>query len=167
VAVTDLDEWLRADVDHDEVTLTVDDAGLVLRASLVVRPEGRQVSLAATADGTRASHEAREAGPPTANWDRMLIGGVEWRMVEPLRAWELTADDPEAGLRIYLAFVGSSPCVARTDGYEQVGTVAGQVQMGDRRVTVTHAPARRTHTWGEATREHLRIYWRGFGPPPC
>lgn len=149
MAITDRDEWLRPDAEHDEVTLDVDDAatGLVVRAQMAVDAHGRHVLLTADVDGVRDRHDADEAGPPLTNWDRMRIGAVEWRMVEPLQHWELTADDPAAGLRAYLAFSGSRPCSAIPGGYEQVGTVTGQLQLGDRRITVTDAPARRTHTW--------------------
>ena len=147
MGVSDLDEWLRPDALHDEVTLAVDDAatGLVLRASLVVTPDGRQAQVAVTLDGAEARSTAEEAGPPTANWDRMRIGGIEWRMVEVLRRWELVADD--TGLQAYLAFAGSATCEPRPDGYEQLGTVSGQLQLGARRISVTDAPARRRRAW--------------------
>lgn len=149
MAITDQDEWLRPDAEHDEVTLEVDDAatGLVVRAEMAVDAGGRHVHLTAHVDGIRARHDADEAGPPATNWDRMRIGAVEWRMVEPLQHWELTADDPASGLRAYLAFSGSGPCSAVPGGYEQAGLVTGQLQVGDPRITVTDAPARRTHTW--------------------
>lgn len=152
MAITDQDEWLRPDAEHDEVTLDIDDAitGLVVRARLVVGPWGRRAHLRVALGGSSGRHDAEEAGPPPTNWDRMRIGAVEWRMVEPLQRWELAADDPAAGLRAYLAFLGSGPCSALPDGYEQAGTVTGQLQVGDRRVTVTDAPARRTHTWRTA-----------------
>jgi hypothetical protein len=147
--VTDLDEWLRPGAVLDEVALEVDDpaAGLVLRVAFAVAPDGRRAELAVTAGGTRAGHEAEEAGPPTANWDRMRIGGLEWRMVEVLRRWELSVEDPEAGLQAYLSFSGAGPCQPLADGYEQVGTVAGQLRLADRLFTVVDAPARRWHTW--------------------
>ncbi len=147
--VTDLDEWLRPGAAHDEVTLTVDhlSAGLALHASLVVTPLGRRAQLTVTVHGARARHDADEPGPPPTNWDRMRIGDVEWRMVEPLLRWDLAADDLDAGLHAFLAFSGSGPCVPLPSGYEQEGTVSGQLQVADRRVTVASAPARRTHTW--------------------
>lgn len=149
MVVTDVDEWLRPGVDHDDVTLDVDEVsvGLVLRAVLAVTPALRTVDLVVTLGGARARHDAEEPGPPSSNWDRMRIGLVEWRMVEVLRHWELTVDDPAAGLRAYLGFVATAPCVPLPDGYEQVGAVRGQVQLAERRVTLTGAPARRTHTW--------------------
>ncbi len=149
MTVTDLDEWLRPGAVHDEVTLDVDDAParLVLWASLVVTPDWRAAHLNLTMEGARARHDAEEAGPPPSNWDRMRIGGVEWRMVEPLQRWELAADDPDAGLHAYLAFSGSGLCTPLADGYEQLGTVDGQLQLADRRFTVTAIPARRSHTW--------------------
>jgi len=150
VAITDLDEWLQPETVHDEVALEVDDVaagGLLLRASLVITPTMRRVQLVATVDGVHARHDADEAGPPASNWDRMRIGRVEWRMVEPLRRWELSVNDLEAGLRAYLAFVGTGPCSPLADGYEQVGWVSGQLQLADRRIAVTDGPARRTHTW--------------------
>ncbi len=149
MAITDLDEWLRPGVDRDEVTVEVDDvaSGLVLRASLVVTPADRHVRLTVSLARGRAVHETDEAGPPPSNWDRMRIGSVEWRMVEPLLRWELAVDDPDAGLRAYLAFLGSSPCLPIVEGYEQVGTVNGQLQLADHRVAVVDASARRTHIW--------------------
>jgi len=149
MTVTDLDEWLRPGAVHDEVVLEVDDVatGLALRVVLVVTPVGRRVHLTVTASGVRARHDAEAAGPPSTNWDRMGIGGVEWRMVEPLRRWELSAADPDAGLHAYLAFSGSGLCTPLADGYEQLGMVDGQLQVADRRFTVTAIPARRSHTW--------------------
>lgn len=149
VAVTDLDEWLRPGADHDEVGFEVDDvpADLVLRATLLVTPVMRRVELCIALAGRTVRHDAEEAGPPASNWDRMRIGGVEWRMVEPLRRWELAADDDEAALRVYLSFSGAGPCTPLADGYEQIGTVSGQVQLAGQRVTVTDAPARRSHRW--------------------
>jgi hypothetical protein len=84
----------------------------------------------------------------------MRIGAIEWRMVEPLLRWDLTIDDPPAGLRAYLAFSGSAPCVEIPGGYEQVGAVSGQLQLADRLFSLRSTPARRTHTWDE------------FAPPP-
>ena len=149
MAITDQDEWLRPGAERDEVALEVDDdaAGLVLRASLVVTPSGRRGELTVVVAGTRARHDAEEAGPPPTNWDRMRIGGLEWRMVEPLLCWELAADDLDAGLRAYLTFSGSGPCTLLLDGYEQVGTANGQLHLAGRRTAVIDAPARRTHTW--------------------
>lgn len=149
MTVTDQDEWLRPGAAHDEVALVVDDvdAGLVLQARLLVTPTGRRAHLVVTVEGARARHDAEEAGPAVTNWDRMRIGGVEWRMVEPLRRWELSADDPDAGLRAYLAFSGAGPCTPLADGYEQVGTADGQLQLADHLVRLVGAPARRTHTW--------------------
>jgi hypothetical protein len=68
-------------------------------------------------------------------------------MVEPLLRWDLSVEDVEAGLRAYLAFTGSAPCTPLPLGYEQLGTVSGQLQLADRLLTVTNAPARRSHTW--------------------
>ena len=149
MAITDQDEWLRPDAEHDEVTLEADDAlaGLLLRVRLVVTPANRRVHVVLDLDGVHGRHDGEEAGPPPTNWDRMRVGAVEWRMVEPLLRWELTADDPDAGLRAYLAFTGSAPCHPIVDGYEQVGTVSGQLRLADRRVALTATPARRTHTW--------------------
>ena len=149
MTITDLDEWLRPNVAHDEVTVEVDDTatGLVLRASLVVTPADRHVRLTVSLARGRATHEADEAGPPASNWDRMRIGAAEWRMVEPLRQWELAVDDIEAGLRGYLVFEGTDPCTPLADGYEQVGTVSGQLHLAGDLTTVTKALARRTHTW--------------------
>jgi hypothetical protein len=149
VAITDLDEWLRPDVAQDRVTLDVDDTtiGLALRASLVVTPADRHVRLTVSTARGRAVHEADEAGPPPSNWDRMRIGAVDWRMVEPLRQWELAVDDVEAGLRGYLAFLASGLCVPLADGYEQVGTVSGQLHLAGGLIAITGSPARRTHTW--------------------
>lgn len=144
-----MDEWLRPGAERDEVALEVDDvaASLVLRASLVVTPAGRRAHLTVTAAGARARHDAEEAGLPPTNWDRMRVGGLEWRMVEPLLRWELSAEDAEAGLRAYLAFTGSAPCHPLVDGYEQQGTVNGQLHLAGQRIAVVDAPARRTHTW--------------------
>ena len=157
VAVTDRDEWLHPDAVHDEVVLEVGDlpaagvvppvGGLVLRMSLVVTPAGRRVHLTVALDGVRARHDGDELGPPPTNWDRMRLGGVEWRMVEPLQRWDLSVEDLEAGLRAYLTFTGTAPPARTIDGYEQPGTVTGQVQLAEVRTTVTNAPARRTHTW--------------------
>lgn len=149
VTITDRDEWLRPDVEHDEVTLEVDDvaAGLAVRVALVVDRLGRHVHLLVDLGGVHGRHDAEAAGPPPTNWDRMRIGAVEWRMVEPLQLWELSVDDPEAGLRAYLAFTGAISCHPIVGGYEQVGTVGGQLRLADRRVALTAAPARRTHTW--------------------
>jgi len=151
VAVTDVDEWLHPGVACDEVTVEIDDeAGEpVLRASLRVTPAGRRAQLTVTLEGIQARVDADEGGPPATNWDRMRIGGVEWRMVEPLRLWELSADDPVTGLRAYVAFKGSGPCAAVADGYEQTGTASGQLQLGERLVTLTGRPGRRTHLWGD------------------
>jgi len=147
--VTDQDEWLQPGAAQDEVSLEVDDpaAGLVLRARLTVTLTHRRANLVVSVDGARARHDAEQAGPAVTNWDRMRIGGLEWRMVEPLRRWELAADDPEAGLRAYLAFSGTGPCTPLADGYEQVGRASGQLQLAERIVAVTDAPSRRTHTW--------------------
>ena len=147
--ITDRDEWLRPGAEHDEVTLEADDAlaGLLLRVRLVVTPAVRRVHLVLDLGGVSARHDAEEPGPPPTNWDRMRVGAVEWRMVEPLSRWELSADDPDAGLRAYLAFVGTSPCAPVVDGYEQVGTVTGQLRLADQRAALSATPARRTHTW--------------------
>lgn len=149
MAITDADEWLRPGAELDEVTLEADDvaAGLVLRVRLVVTPVVRRVRLAVSLDGTSGRHETEEPGPAPTNWDRMAIGAVEWRMVEPLLRWDLTARDLEAGLHLYVTFVGSSPCVALPDGYAQQGTISGQIRLADQHLTITHTPARRTHTW--------------------
>lgn len=149
MAITDLDEWLRPDVAEDRVTLEVDDIriGLALRASLVVTPADRHVRLSVSMARGRAVHEADEPGPSPTNWDRMRIGAVEWRMVQPLREWELAVDDVDAGLRGYLAFLASDPCVPLPDGYEQVGTVSGQLHLAGDLIAIAGSPARRTHTW--------------------
>ena len=155
--ITDRDEWLHTSAVHDEVVLEVDSpadsrgmtppAGLVLRVSLTVTPAGRHLQLTVAAGGVRGRHDAEELGPPPTNWDRMRLGGVEWRMVEPLQRWDLSVEDLEAGLRAYLSFVGTAPPAWILDGYEQFGTVSGQVQLADVLTAVTNAPARRTHTW--------------------
>lgn len=149
MTVTDLDEWLRPGATHDEVTLEVEDAatGVALQATLSVIPNSRSVRLTVAMNGLTIAHRAAEAGPPTANWDRMAIGGVEWRMVEPLQQWEFSADEPESGLRAYLVFTGTSACVLLDNGYEQHGVVSGQLRFNDQRATVADAPARRAHTW--------------------
>ncbi len=174
VEVTDRDEWLHPDAVHDEVVLEVDElqapgvapagsgplapsvgfgsvppprAGLVLRVSLVVTPAGRHVHLTVAVDGVRARHDAEDLGPPPTNWDRMRLGGVEWRMVEPRQRWDLSVEDLDAGLRAYLTFTGTAPPTRTFEGYEQVGVVSGQVQLADVRTTVTGAPARRAHLW--------------------
>jgi len=166
VSIIDRDEWLQPDAVHDEVLLEVDEpagsagfpapagagglplpGGLVLRVTLVVTPAGRRVNLTAAVGGVRARHDAEAAGPPTTNWDRMRLGGVEWRMVEPLRRWDLSVEDLEAGLRAYLSFTATTPPARILDGYEQLGTVSGQVQLAEVRSSVDAAPARRTHTW--------------------
>ena len=149
MTVTDQDEWLRPGAASDEVTLEVDEpaAGLVLRARLLVTLTERRAHLLVTAEGARARHDADLPGPAVTNWDRMRIGGIEWRMVEPLLRWELSAEDPEARLRAYVAFSGSGPCTLLPGGYEQLGTATGQLQLADTLVAVTNAPARRTHTW--------------------
>lgn len=127
--------------------LEVDEsAGLALRLSLVVTPAGRRAHLTVVIDGVRVRHDAEEAGPPATNWDRMRLGGLEWRMVEPLRQWDLSVEDVESGLRAYLSFTGSGEPSRIVDGYEQVGTVHGQLQLADQLTTVA-AAARRTHTW--------------------
>jgi len=151
VPVTDRDEWLRPDAVHDEVVLEVGDArgGPSLHLSLVVTPTRRAVHLEISLDGARARHDAEAAGPPTSNWDRMALGGVEWRMVEPLQRWDLSVEDPEAGLRAYLSFTGTGPPTRLPDGYEQLGTVSGQVRLTDQRTTVTNLQARRAHLWQE------------------
>lgn len=74
-------------------------------------PTVRRVAVVATIDGVEARHEAEEDGPPTANWDRMELGGVEWRMVEVLRCWDQSIDAPAAGLHACLAFSGVGPPV--------------------------------------------------------
>ncbi|CAA9238985.1 MAG: hypothetical protein AVDCRST_MAG76-1658 [uncultured Acidimicrobiales bacterium] len=147
--LTDQDEWLHPEAVHDEVVIEVDEpgAGLMLRVSLLVTPAGRTVHLVASIDGLRARHDAEAAGPPSTNWDRMRLGPVEWRMVEPLQRWDLSVDDREAGLMAYLTFSGSAAPSSIVDGYEQVGVVSGQLQLAERRVTLTNAPGRRTHTW--------------------
>ena len=134
---------------HEEVVLEVDEpaAGLVLRLSLVVTPAGRRAHLVVSIDGLRARHDAEGLGPPPTNWDRMRLGGLEWRMVSPLQRWDLSIEDLEAGLRGYLTFSGTSPPARVLDGYEQAGVVSGQLQLADRRTSVTNAPGRRTHTW--------------------
>jgi hypothetical protein len=149
VVITDRDEWLRPEAEHDAVTLEVDDvmAGLVLRVRLLVTPGSRRVHLVLDLGGLTGRHDAEEAGPPTTNWDRMRIGAVEWRMIEPLLRWDLSVDDPEPPLRAYLTFVGTEPCRPILDGYEQPGTVTGQLQLADRRISLTKAAARRTHSW--------------------
>lgn len=149
VEVTDRDEWLQPGAVHEEVVLEVDEpaAGLALRFSLVVTPSGRRVHMVATVDGIRGRHDAEGMGPPPTNWDRMRLGGVDWRMVEPLQRWDLSVEDLEAGLRAYLTFTGTAAPARIADGYEQVGLVSGQLQLADRRTTVTNAPGRRTHTW--------------------
>ncbi len=149
--VTDRDEWLRPDAVRDEVVLEVDDAsgGPSLHLSLVVTPTGRAVHLEISLDGARARHDAEAAGAPTSNWDRMALGGVEWRMVEPLQRWDLSVEDPEAGLQAYLTFTGTSPPTRLLDGYEQLGTVSGQLRLADQQTTVTNLPARRAHLWQE------------------
>jgi len=151
VPVIDQDEWLRPDAVRDEVVLEVDDAsrGPGLHFRLVVTPTGRAVHLEISLDGARARHDAEAAGPPTSNWDRMALGGVEWRMVEPLQRWDLSVEDLEAGLRAYLSFTGTGPPTRLPDGYEQLGTVSGQVWLADQRTTVTNLPARRAHLWQE------------------
>lgn len=121
--------------------------GLVLRLRLIVTPVGRQVHLTVALDGVRARHDAEGLGAPPTNWDRMRLGGVEWRMVEPLQRWDLSVEDLEAGLRGYLTFTGTAPPARTFEGYEQVGVVSGQVQVAELRTTVTNAPARRTHVW--------------------
>ncbi len=121
--------------------------GLLLRLRLIVTPAGRHVHLTVGLDGVRARHDADEPGPPPTNWDRMRLGGVEWRMVEPLRRWDLSVEDLEAGLRGYLTFSGTAPPARIFEGYEQVGVASGQVQVAELRTTVTNAPARRTHVW--------------------
>ncbi len=147
--LTDQDEWLHPGAVHDEVVLEVDEpvAGLTLRVRLVVTPAGRSAHLVANLDGVRARHDAEAVGPPPTNWDRMRLGGVEWRMVEPLQRWDLSVEDREAGLRAYLTFSGSAAPSCIIGGYEQVGVVSGQLQLAERRATVTSAPGRRTHTW--------------------
>lgn len=156
--VTDREEWLHPDAVHDEVVLEVDEpttsigtvppaAGPLLRVSLVVTPAGRRVHLVARVGGARARHDAEAVGPPPTNWDRMRLGGVEWRMVEPLRRWDLSVEDLEAGLRAYLSFSGTAPPTRTIEGYEQVGTVSGQVQLAELRTTLTNVAARRAHTW--------------------
>lgn len=149
MSVTDRDEWLQPDAVHEEVVLEVDETlpGLVLSLQLVVTPTGRAVHLELSAAGARARHDGEVAGPPTANWDRMQLGGVEWRMVEPLHRWDLSVEDLDAGLRAYLSFTGAGAPSRIVDGYEQLGTVSGQLQMADTLTTVANAPARRTHTW--------------------
>ncbi|MEJ7765397.1 MAG: hypothetical protein WKF86_07865 [Acidimicrobiales bacterium] len=149
MSLTDQHEWLQPEAVHDEVILEVDEpvAGLVLRLSLVVTPAGRHVHLVVSIGRVRARHDAEHVGPTTTNWDRMRLGGVEWRMVEPLQRWDLSVEDLEAGLRAYLSFVGTAPPARILDGYEQLGTVSGQVQLADVRTAVTNAAARRTHTW--------------------
>lgn len=149
ITITDADEWLRPDAEVDEVMLEVDDvgAGVVLRVRMVVTPVDRRVRLTASLDGTSARHDADEPGPAPTNWDRMAVGAVEWRMVEPLLRWELTVRDVDAGLHAYLAFSGSSACTPLPDGYEQRGSISGQIRLAGLHVTVTDAPARRTHTW--------------------
>lgn len=166
-AITDRDEWLRPDAVHDEVVLEVGDlpvpgvgvpiagaggvvasvGGLVLRLRLLVTPDRREVHLTVALDGVRARHDADAVGPPVTNWDRMRLGGVEWRMVEPLQRWDLSVEDLEAGLRAYLTFTGTAPPVRILEGYEQAGVVSGQVQLAELRTTVTNAPARRAHVW--------------------
>ena len=149
MAITDQDEWLRPGAAHDEVTLAVDDdiAAVAVRAVLVVTPTHRRASVVVDAFGASGRHDANEPGGPLTNWDRMRIGAVEWRMVEPLLRWDLSADDPVAGLRAYLSFLGTGPCTPLPDGYAQVGTVSGQVQLADQVVTLADSAARRTHTW--------------------
>lgn len=149
MSVTDHDEWLQPDAVHDEVVLEVAEAatGIVLSLQLIVTPAGRAVHLEVSAGGTRARHDAEAAGPPTANWDRMRLGGVEWRMVEPLYRWDLSVEDLDAGLRAYLSFTGAGAPSRIVDGYEQLGAVSGQLQLADALITVPNAPARRAHTW--------------------
>jgi len=134
---------------HDEIVLEVDEmaTGLVLRLNLVVTPAGSHVHLVVSIRGVRARHDAEKLGPPLTNWDRMRLGGVEWRMVEPLQRWDLSVEDLEAGLRSYLTFTGDAPPVRTFEGYEQAGVVSGQLQLADLRTTVTNAPARRAHIW--------------------
>ncbi len=123
-------------------------AGLALRLSLVVTPSGRRVHLTVEVAGTQARQEAEEAGPASTNWDRMRVGGVEWRMVEPLLQWDLSVEDEDEGMHAYLSFTGAGPPYRIAGGYEQLGTVTGQVQVGGRRTNVTGASARRAHIWG-------------------
>lgn len=173
-AITDRDEWLRPDAVHDEVVLEVGEVtaaagpvpmaasravpagaplapppvgGLVLRVRIIVTPAHREVHLTIALDGLRARHDADELGPPPTNWDRMRLGGVEWRMVEPLQRWDLSVEDLDAGLRAYLTFTGTGPPARIFEGYEQLGVVSGQVQVQELRTTVTNVPARRTHVW--------------------
>lgn len=143
--MTDQDEWLQPGSIHDQVVVEVGELGL--RLELVVTPARRAVHLEIGLDGVSARHDAEASGRPTTNWDRMALGGVEWRMVEPLQRWDLSVDDLEAGLRAYLSFTGTGPPARIPSGYEQLGTVSGQLQLADRRTTVTNAPARRTHLW--------------------
>jgi len=145
VPVTDVEEWLRPDARHDQVVLEVDELGL--RLDFVVTPAGRAVHLEISLGGARARHDAEAAGPPTANWDRMALGGVEWRMVEPLQRWDLSVEVPDGGLRAYLGFTGTGPPARIVDGYEQLGSVTGQLQLADLRTTVTNAAGRRSHIW--------------------
>jgi len=143
--ISDQEEWLRPDALRDEVVLEV--AELALRLSFVVTPAGRAVHLDISLAGARARHDAEAAGPPTSNWDRMALGGVEWRMVEPLQRWDLSVEDLEAGIRAYLTFTGIGPPTRLLDGYEQLGTVSGQVRLADHQTTLTNVPARRAHLW--------------------
>ncbi len=119
----------------------------MLGLSLVVTPAARRVRLSVAVGGVRARHDGEELGPPTTNWDRMRLGGVEWRMVEPLQRWDLSVEDLEAGLRAYLTFTGTAPPARMFEGYEQHGVVTGQVQLAELRTTVTNTPARRAHIW--------------------
>ncbi len=145
--ITDQDERLRPDALREEVVLEVDEPALRLSLSFVVTPAGRAVHLDISLVGARASHDADAAGPPTSNWDRMALGGVEWRMVEPLQRWDLSVEDLEAGLRAYLTFTGTGPPTRLPDGYEQHGTVSGQVRLADQHTTLTNVAARRAHLW--------------------
>lgn len=148
--ITDQEEWLRPDALRDEVVLEVSE--LALRLSFIVTPAGRAVHLDISLAGARARHDAEEAGLPTSNWDRMALGGVEWRMVEPLQRWDLSVEDLEAGLRAYVSFTGTGPPTRLPDGYEQLGTVSGQVRLADHQTTLTNVLARRAHLWHETPR---------------
>jgi len=145
--IADQEEWLRPDALRDEVVLVI--AELALSLSFVVTPAGRAVHLDISLAGARARHDAEAAGPPTSNWDRMALGGVEWRMVEPLQRWDLSVEDLEAGIRAYLTFTGTGPPTRLPDGYEQLGTVSGQVRLADHQTTLTNVPARRAHLWNK------------------
>ncbi len=108
----------------------------------------------------RARHDGEELGPPTTNWDRMRLGGVEWRMVEPLQVEDLlghlSVEDLDAGLRAYLTFtpghLAIRPACSRGTNSTRVVSAREGSREAELRTTVT----KRTPGWG-ARRAHI---WR-------